>query len=72
MNRTAVSLAALTAIALTGAATAAAQNVRVGKGSYATTPPAGMKLPPRRIYRTKNIKGKTQTCDWWSSLAWEP
>jgi len=71
MYRTAISIAVMTAIVLTGAGTSAAQNVRVGKGSYATAPPAGMKLPPRRIYRTKSVKGKTQTCDWWSSLAWE-
>ena len=71
MYRTTISLAALTAILLAGAATSAAQNVRVGKGSYATTPPRGMKLPPRRIYRTDNVTGKTPTCDWWSSLAWE-
>jgi endoglucanase Acf2 len=43
----------------------------VGKGGYTTDPPKGMKLPPRRIYRTDTLKGKIQTTDWWSSLAWE-
>jgi len=71
MGRTAIAMAVLTAIMLTVAGTSAGQNVRVGKGSYSTTPPAGMKLPPRMIYRTDLFKGKTPTCDWWSSLAWE-
>jgi len=48
-----------------------AQEVRVGKGSYTLTAPRGMKLPPRTIYKTRNVAGKMQTTDWWSSLAWE-
>ena len=71
MHRLTMSLTALTMALLAGVSTSTAQNVRVGKGGYATTPPAGMKLPPRRIYRTDTFKRKTPTCDWWSSLAWE-
>lgn len=47
------------------------ENIRVGKGSYTLTAPAGMKLPPRVISQTENVKGKMPTNDWWSSLAWE-
>jgi len=46
--------------------------VRVGKGSYTLTPPAGMKLPPQTIFRTARVVGPMPTNDWWSSLAWEP
>lgn len=45
--------------------------VRVGRGSYTLTPPDGMKLPPKTIFRTADVVGPMQTTDWWSSLAWE-
>jgi len=70
MARTTYCLIALAAL-IAPTAPGEAENVPVGKGGYATTPPKGMKLPPRRIYRTDSLKGKTQTTDWWSSLAWE-
>ncbi|MBN1421906.1 MAG: glycoside hydrolase family 81 [Planctomycetes bacterium] len=45
--------------------------VRAGKGSYTLTPPPGMKLPPREIFRTAAVAGPMPTTDWWSSAAWE-
>ena len=54
------------------ASRARAQEVRAGRGSYTLTAPAGMKLPPRKIYATPDVTGKMPTNDWWSSLAWEP
>ncbi len=46
--------------------------VRVGMGSYAKVPPAGVNRPPGKIFRTDNCVGPMPTNDWWSSLAWEP
>jgi endoglucanase Acf2 len=71
MNKTTVLMAMLIAVVFTSAAATNAQSVSVGKGCYVTTPPKGMKTPPRRIYQTDLIKRKMQTTDWWSSLAWE-
>ena len=50
---------------------AGAQPVSVGAGSYTLTAPAGMKLPPRRIYQSPVVTARMPTNDWWSSLAWE-
>jgi endoglucanase Acf2 len=41
-----------------------------GAGSYATVLPQGGKGPPETIHATENVKGKTPTNQWWSSLAW--
>ncbi len=71
MNRTTRTVAAVIAIAFTFCAPGRAEDVSAGKGGYTTDPPKGMKLPPRRIYSTSAYKGKMQTTDWWSSLAWE-
>ena len=48
--------------------------VRVGRGSYATAPPPGAKLPQRSIHRSDSpaAAGPMPTNDWWSSLAWMP
>ncbi len=46
--------------------------VRVGAGSYRTTPPPGVKTPPPVVYRTAAVRGPVPTNDWWSSLAWLP
>jgi len=53
-------------------AVARAQIVQIGKGSYSTAAPGGVRLPPRSIFQTGSVRGKMPTNDWWSSLAWEP
>jgi len=61
-----------TVIAVLAAGPVLAQEPKTaGRGSYALSPPAGMKLPPRTIYATDKVTGKMPTNDWWSSLAWE-
>ncbi len=45
--------------------------VQLGKGSYTTEAPNGMKLPPAGVFKTGSHAGPVQTTDWWSSIAWE-
>lgn len=59
------------ACATSGIALWAGAIIDIGKGAYTTEPPAGMKLPPRHIFKTDAVKGAMQTTDWWSSLAWK-
>lgn len=62
----------LAALAVAGAAPAAAAVTPVGVGSYSLTLPAGAREPQTQIYRTAAFTGKMPTNDWWSSLAWLP
>ena len=48
----------------------AASVVSVGAGSYTTTAPTNLTLPPNTIYRTSNVTGPMPTSDWWTSVAW--
>ncbi len=72
MRRLTIILLALPITIAAASRSVMSQNTRVGRGSYTLAPPAGMKLPPRKIYLTPNVTGKMPTNDWWSSLAWEP
>jgi len=55
---------------------AGAEEVRVGRGSYNTRPPAGGKVPSAGRsaavpYVTKRLRGPVPTTDWWTSLLWK-
>jgi len=71
MIRRAARLAIVMLGAVASARAAGDRTVPVGAGGYTLSPPAGMKRPPRRIYRTPAAGGKMPTNDWWSSVAWE-
>ncbi|MGB0597300.1 MAG: glycosyl hydrolase [Rubripirellula sp.] len=45
--------------------------MKVGSGSYRSTPPNGCAPLPAKIYRTKDLAGPVVTNQWWSSLVWQ-
>ena len=42
-----------------------------GLGSISYIAPENVVLPPKKIYKTDNLKGPIPTNDWWSSILWE-
>jgi endoglucanase Acf2 len=71
-------LAACAALGLCGGGPlSVAGEIRVGRGSYNTTRPKGLRAPsaggraPARPSLTANVRGAVPTNDWWTSLVWK-
>ncbi|WP_267643157.1 glycosyl hydrolase [Haloarchaeobius amylolyticus] len=60
--------ATTTATASDTQASAAADVVSVGNGSYTTTVPSGEEHPPEQVYATADVSAPYPTNEWWSNL----